>query len=136
MMLAGGRYACGNAELGRCRVWSNEGHPPGPLNYIQVDDLIAFIRAPNTETYTIRDPELFEPEHRPGHRRGQDVHRLGRPELQAGARRDAVPGLLVDEFATASAAPSGSPAASVDPNATGRRPSRAVRRSSGSTRRR
>ena len=46
-------------------VWSEQGHPPGPLNYIQIEDLIAFIRAPNTETYTIRDPELFEPEHDP-----------------------------------------------------------------------
>ena len=42
--------------------WSNEGHPPGPLNYVQLDDVIAFIRAPSTNTYTMRDPELLEPE--------------------------------------------------------------------------
>ena len=42
-------------------VWSNEGDPPGPLNYVQIDDLIAFIRAPNDQTYTVRDPALNEP---------------------------------------------------------------------------
>ncbi len=55
MMVAGGRYACGNVNS-VMPVWSNEGHPPGPLNYIQIDDLISFIRAPSNETYTIRDP--------------------------------------------------------------------------------
>ena len=33
----------------------------GPLNYLQIEDLIAFIRAPNTQEYTRRDPELNEP---------------------------------------------------------------------------
>ena len=93
VLVVGGRYVCGNPNS-LMPVWSNEGHPPGPLNYIQIEDLIAFIRAPTTETYTIRDPELFEPRARPDHRRGPDVHGLGRPDLQAGARRDAVPGLL------------------------------------------
>jgi hypothetical protein len=63
-------------------IWSNEGHPPGPLNYIQIEDLVAFIRAPSTETYTKRDPELFEPRHI-RHRRSRDVHGLGRPGVQA-----------------------------------------------------
>lgn len=60
MMVAGGRFACGNA-LSQMPVWSNEATPPGPLNYIQIEDLIAFIRAPDTGTYTIRDAELNEP---------------------------------------------------------------------------
>ena len=89
----GGRYVCGNPNS-LMPVWSNEGHPPGPLNYIQIEDLIAFIRAPTTQTYTKRDPELFEPRARSDHRRGPDVHGLGRPDVQAGARRDAVPGVL------------------------------------------
>ena len=55
MMVAGGRYACGNVNS-VMPVWSNQGHPPGPLNYIQIDDLISFIRAPSNQTYTIRDP--------------------------------------------------------------------------------
>ena len=56
MLIAGGRYACGNPNSAM-PVWSNEGNPPGPFNYVQVEDIIEFIRAPNTETYTIRDPE-------------------------------------------------------------------------------
>ena len=40
-------------------VWSDTGNPPGPFNYVQVEDLIAFIRAPNNQTYTMRDPELL-----------------------------------------------------------------------------
>ena len=42
----------------------------------------------------MRDPELMRAAHRPGDRRGGDVHGLGRPELRAGAGRHAVPGLL------------------------------------------
>jgi mono/diheme cytochrome c family protein/plastocyanin len=64
MMVAGGRYACGNA-LSQMPVWSNAATPPGPLNYVQIEDLIAFIRAPNTQTYTIRDAALNEPKKDP-----------------------------------------------------------------------
>jgi mono/diheme cytochrome c family protein/plastocyanin len=60
IMIVGGRYACGTANS-IMPIWSNEGRPAGPLNYIQVEDLIAFIRAPSNQTFTIRDPELFEP---------------------------------------------------------------------------
>jgi Cytochrome c. len=60
MMVAGGRYACGTFPS-VMPVWSNTATPPGPLNYIQIQDLIAFIRAPNTQTYTKRDPALNEP---------------------------------------------------------------------------
>ena len=94
MMIAGGRYACGNPNS-IMPIWSNEGRPAGPLNYIQIEDLIAFIRAPSNETYTIRDPGLERAEARPDHGRGQDVQRLGRRQLQAGSGGDAVPGLLV-----------------------------------------
>ena len=40
----GGRYACGNPNS-IMPVWSDTGNPPGPLNYKQVEDVIAFIRA-------------------------------------------------------------------------------------------
>ena len=33
----------------------------GPLNYIQINDLIAFIRAPSTQEYTRRTPQFNEP---------------------------------------------------------------------------
>ncbi len=61
ILVAGGRYACGNA-LSQMPVWSDTATPPGPLNYVQIEDLIEFMRADNTQTYTIRDPELLEPE--------------------------------------------------------------------------
>ena len=54
----GGRYVCGKADS-IMPVWSEKNG--GPLNYIQIEDLIAFLRAPNTEEYTRRDPELNEP---------------------------------------------------------------------------
>ena len=60
ILQVGGRYACGNFPS-VMPVWSNTATPPGPLNYVQIQDLIAFIRAPNTQTYTIRDAELNEP---------------------------------------------------------------------------
>jgi mono/diheme cytochrome c family protein/plastocyanin len=56
----GGRYACGNADS-IMPVWSNTGNPPGPLNYKDIDYLIAFIRAEKGEEYRVMDPSLFEP---------------------------------------------------------------------------
>lgn len=53
----GGRYVCGNPKS-LMPVWAE---PIGPLNYIQIEDLIAFIRAPSTQEYQRRDPELNEP---------------------------------------------------------------------------
>lgn len=53
----GGRYVCGNANS-IMPVWSNENG--GPLNYQQIDEIIAFIRAPNQQ-YEVRDPALNEP---------------------------------------------------------------------------
>ena len=54
----GGRYVCGNAKS-LMPVWSNDNG--GPLNYAQIDDLIAFLRATNDTTYTVRDPSTNEP---------------------------------------------------------------------------
>ena len=60
MLQVGGRYACGNANT-IMPVWSNTGTPPGPLNYQQVNNVIAFLRASKADTYTVLDPNLFEP---------------------------------------------------------------------------
>jgi plastocyanin len=54
----GGRYVCGNAKS-LMPVWAKENG--GPLNYVQINDLIAFLRATNDHTYTIRDPDSGEP---------------------------------------------------------------------------
>jgi mono/diheme cytochrome c family protein/plastocyanin len=54
----GGRYACGDPNS-LMPVWSDRNG--GPLNYMAIEDLIAFLRATNERQYTVRDPELFEP---------------------------------------------------------------------------
>ena len=120
MMVAGGRYACGNVNS-VMPVWSNEGHPPGPLNYIQIDDLISFIRAPSTETYTIRDPELVEPKRDPITNEVRTFNGWVDVNYKPAPGATPFPACWSDEFAAASGAPSGRPAASVDPNAPGRR---------------
>jgi mono/diheme cytochrome c family protein/plastocyanin len=56
----GGRYVCGDPKS-IMPVWADTNG--GPLNYIQIEDLVAFLRAPNNQTYTKRDPELNEPIH-------------------------------------------------------------------------
>ena len=56
----GGRYVCGNPNS-PMPVWADTGHPPGPLNYRQIEELIAFIRAPNDQTFIDRDEHLLDP---------------------------------------------------------------------------
>jgi mono/diheme cytochrome c family protein/plastocyanin len=58
VLTVGGRYVCGNAKS-VMPVWADTNG--GPLNYIQIDDLIAFIRAPSTQDFVKRDPTLGEP---------------------------------------------------------------------------
>jgi mono/diheme cytochrome c family protein/plastocyanin len=60
VLQVGGRYVCGNANS-QMPVWSNTGNPPGPLNYRQIDEVIAFLRATNDHTYDKRDPSTNEP---------------------------------------------------------------------------
>lgn len=54
----GGRYVCGNAKS-LMPLWSDENG--GPLNYVQIDELISFLRATNDKTYEVRDPATNEP---------------------------------------------------------------------------
>jgi mono/diheme cytochrome c family protein/plastocyanin len=116
VLFAGGRYVCGDPNS-VMPVWSNEGHPAGPLNYVQLDDLIAFIRAPSNETFIIRDPSLGEPLKDPitGQTRTFNGWRDVNYKPAPGATP--YPNCWKDEFTSASAGPSGSPAASVNPNA-------------------
>jgi mono/diheme cytochrome c family protein/plastocyanin len=114
----GGRYVCGNPNS-LMPIWSNEGHPPGPLNYIQIEDLIAFIRAPSTETYTIRDPELGEPRRDPVTGEIRTFKGWVDPAYKPAPGATPYPACWSDEFAAPSGAPpasgatpSGSPAAS------------------------
>jgi mono/diheme cytochrome c family protein/plastocyanin len=116
MMVAGGRYACGNVNS-VMPVWSNEGHPPGPLNYIQIEDLIAFIRAPNTETYTIRDPALGEPKVDPLTGQIRTFKGWVDPTYKPAPGATPYPACWADEFAASSATPSGSPSGAPAPSA-------------------
>ena len=117
MMIAGGRYACGTANS-VMPIWSNEGRPAGPLNYIQIQDLIAFIRAPSNQTYTIRDPDLFEPRRDPVTNEVKTFNGWVDVDYKPAPGATPYPACWSTEFATtASPGPSGSPAASLDPNA-------------------
>jgi mono/diheme cytochrome c family protein/plastocyanin len=58
VLTVGGRYVCGNPKS-LMPVWADTNG--GPLNYVQIQNLIDFIRAPNTLTYTIRNNSTNEP---------------------------------------------------------------------------
>ncbi len=51
VLTVGGRYVCGNPSS-LMLAWLE---PKGPLNYRGVEELIAFLRAPSTLTYTVKD---------------------------------------------------------------------------------
>ena len=58
VLTVGGRYVCGNPNS-LMPVWADTNG--GPLNYVQIQQLIAFLRAPSTETFVVRNPSLNEP---------------------------------------------------------------------------
>ncbi len=58
VLFSGGRYVCGNARS-LMPVWDQANG--GPLNYVEIEDLIAYLRATNEKTYTARDPATREP---------------------------------------------------------------------------
>jgi mono/diheme cytochrome c family protein/plastocyanin len=115
---AGGRYVCGNPNS-LMPVWSNTANPPGPLNYVQIDDLIAFIRASSDTTYTVRDPALNEPVHDPITGQVKTFTGWVDPNYKPAAGATPYPDCWTDEFASGSAAPSGSPGASGSPAPSG-----------------
>jgi len=111
VLTVGGRYVCGDANS-LMLAWLE---PKGPLNYRQVEELISFIRAPNTLTYTSVDATTGAETPATGWR---DVNYV----MPAGATP--VPNCWKDAFATggakspapsagASAAPSSPPGSSV-----------------------
>ena len=92
ILTVGGRFVCGNPDS-LMPVWSNEGTPPGPLNYIQIEDLIEFIARPEHADLERPRPELFEPEIDRATGKVETFTGWGDPNY-AGPGRDAVPGLL------------------------------------------
>ena len=107
VLYAGGRYVCGNPDS-IMPVWDNRNG--GPLNYQQINELIAYLRATNDKEYLVRDPELFEPEIDPATGE-QETFRGWRDEnFKPDPNATPVPECWSDAFANPS--PSGSPAAS------------------------
>lgn len=58
VLTVGGRYVCGD-PTSKMPIWANTNG--GALNYRQIQELIAFIRAPSTQEFVIRNPALNEP---------------------------------------------------------------------------
>lgn len=104
MLTVGGRYACGN-PTSIMPVWSNTGNPPGPLNYKQIDYLIAYLRASKDETFRVMNASLWEPEIDPA--TGKEITFTGwvdtayKPEPGA----TPYPACWADEFNTSAATP-------------------------------
>jgi mono/diheme cytochrome c family protein/plastocyanin len=114
VLTVGGRYVCGNAKSAM-PVWSDKGNPPGPLNYRQIDELIAFLTATNDKTYEIRDASLNEPVVDPDTGEVKTFKPWKDPNYKPAPDASPFPDCYLD--AIAGAAPSGGPAASIDPNA-------------------
>jgi mono/diheme cytochrome c family protein/plastocyanin len=114
VLTVGGRYVCGNPKS-LMPVWSDKGNPPGPLNYIQIDDLIAFLTATNDKTYEIRDPSLNEPIIDPATGKPKTFTGWKDPNYKPAPSATPFPDCYLDAIAGAGA--SGAPAASIDPNA-------------------
>jgi len=113
VLYAGGRYVCGNSAS-LMPVWDNRNG--GPLNYQQINELIAFLRATDEHEYIIRDPELLEPVlDEAGN--VQTFTGWRDPDFKPAPEATPVPECWTDAFATP--APSGSPGPTATPGATG-----------------
>ncbi|HET7496284.1 MAG TPA: cupredoxin domain-containing protein [Candidatus Limnocylindrales bacterium] len=115
VLTVGGRYVCGN-PASRMPIWSNQGNPPGPLNYRQIEELIAFLLATNDQTFIVRDDHLLDPKKDPI--TGQTLTFTGwrDPNYKPAPGATPFPDCWSDEFKNASGS-SASPAASANPNA-------------------
>jgi mono/diheme cytochrome c family protein/plastocyanin len=114
VLTVGGRYVCGNPKS-LMPIWSDKGNPPGPLNYIQIDDVIAFLMATNDKTYEIRDPSLNEPIIDPATGKPKTFTGWKDPNYKPAPSATPFPDCYLDAISGAGA--SGAPAASIDANA-------------------
>ena len=121
VLTVGGRYVCGDPKS-LMPAWSDTGNPPGPLNYRQIEELIAFLLATNDTTYIVRDEHLLDPKVDP--QTGEVLTFTGwrDPNYLPAPGATPYPDCWKDEFASggsASPGPSGAPApsASTDPSA-------------------
>jgi mono/diheme cytochrome c family protein/plastocyanin len=114
VLTAGGRYVCGNPNSAM-PVWSDKGNPPGPLNYRQIDELIAFLRATNEIEYTKRDPSTNEPIIDPTTGKEETFTGWRDPNFKPAPGATPYPACYLD--ALGSPGGSAAPGASIDPNA-------------------
>jgi plastocyanin len=99
-------------------VWSDQGNPPGPLNYRQIDELIAFLRATSDHTYEVRDASTNEPIIDPATGKVKTFTGWTDPNYKPAAGATPYPDCYLDALTGGGGAGgSGAPAASVDPNA-------------------
>lgn len=115
VLTVGGRYVCGNANSAM-PIWSDQGNPPGPLNYRQIDELISFLRATNDHTYEMRDPSTNEPVIDPATGKVKTFTGWSDPNFKPAPSSTPYPDCYLKAL-TGGAAASGAPAASIDPNA-------------------
>jgi mono/diheme cytochrome c family protein/plastocyanin len=115
VLTVGGRYVCGDPKS-LMPVWADTGKPPGPLNYRQIDELVAFLMANNDQTFIVRDEHLLDPKKDPI--TGQVLTFTGwrDPNYEPAAGATPYPDCWKDEFSSGSSA-SPAAAASTDPNA-------------------
>jgi mono/diheme cytochrome c family protein/plastocyanin len=117
VLTVGGRYVCGNANS-QMPVWSDTNG--GPLNYRQIEELIAFLRAPADHEFVVRDPSLNEPVIDPATGQEKTFHGWVDPNYQPAPGSTPYPDCYLNALTGgASGAPGGSggAAASIDPNA-------------------
>jgi plastocyanin len=116
VLTVGGRYVCGNPKS-KMPVWADTGNPPGPLNYRQVQELIAFLLAPNDQTFVVRDEHLLDPVIDPTTGDPKTFTGWRDPNYKPDPGATPFPDCWTDEL-TGGAGASASPAVSLSPNAT------------------
>jgi mono/diheme cytochrome c family protein/plastocyanin len=115
VLTVGGRYVCGNPKSAM-PVWADTNG--GPLNYRQIQELIAFLRAPSTHEYEVRDPSLNEPVTDPTTGKVKTFHGWVDPNYKPAPGSTPYPDCYLDALGGGgSPAPSGSPAASLPADA-------------------
>jgi mono/diheme cytochrome c family protein/plastocyanin len=115
VLTVGGRYVCGNPNSAM-PVWSDKGNPPGPLNYRQIEELIAFLRATNDKEYEVRDPSTNEPVIDPSAGKVKTFKGWRDPNYKPAPGSTPYPDCYLNAL-TGGAGASGAPSASIDPNA-------------------
>jgi mono/diheme cytochrome c family protein/plastocyanin len=115
ILTVGGRYACGDPKS-LMPTWADTGQPPGPLNYRQIDELVAYLLATNDQTYIVRDEHLLDPKVDPMTGEVMTFTGWRDPNYEPAPEATPYPDCWKDSFASGDGA-SAAPSASIDANA-------------------